>query len=266
MREITKNAAGVRLAASNYQNIPKGLREQKSYIFWRLESVSKSSKLIKIPINPSTLNPGGQNNPRCFIDLEEAVTRLQLEESQINPRFHGIGLAFHNTDTIGLDLDHVYDENGNLKPLAKEVLENIEGFVEESISGNGFHVITKTDDPNIQNSINTELGLDIFRNNSFIALTGLAVKNNWADTFPSKPVNLNALKKYLHTDTYDGSNDFDNFKKPDPNWSLERVENELLNALPNDLSYPKWLEVGMCLHFQFDGSLMTHLKLLIVLA
>ena len=90
----------------NYQNVPAGLRAERSFIFWKLVWDERMDKFTKKPVNPKTLRFGGQNDPDCFIDFSQAIKALTAQSKKpIETRdFHGIGLAFSGTDLIALDL------------------------------------------------------------------------------------------------------------------------------------------------------------------
>ena len=258
MNEPMKSAEGVRLSASNYKQIPKNLWGERKFIFWKLVSESVRAKPSKKPINPNTLGFGGQNDPSCYISLTEAIDRLAIEETKPNPAYHGIGIAFNNTDLVGIDLDDVYDDYGKLKPLAADVLSNTKGMVEHSVSGTGYHLLTRTDDLSLVNFKDHELGFEIFRNNYYIALTGDIDPTFSLDEFPLKPVDVSVVKKYhkRSTDDYQANrrpqDEFGQMR--DLNLCCEELRDIVLSIQPPDEGYKIWLNIGMSCHHQTQGS------------
>lgn len=131
MRLITENQIP---KSQNYANIPEVLAKERNYIFWRLGiNPAKGGKLSKLPINPKTMKTGGQNDSECYLPLDQAIAYLKEEELKPlkDRQFHGIGLAFSDNDLVGIDLDHIHLDNGELKPHIKAILEGARGYVEK---------------------------------------------------------------------------------------------------------------------------------------
>ncbi|BDT74874.1 AAA family ATPase [Polynucleobacter sp. KF022] len=252
-----KQSIGAARPKCNYSSIPKELRAERTYIYWKLEQDPKTGKTIKRPINPKTMLYGGQNDPTCFVTLDEAEKVFTQEAAKQMPAIHGIGMAFKNDQIIGLDLDKVFDQSGNLKPVAKDILENARGFVEKSVSGTGYHIITKTDKP-FSNYKDHDIGFEVFKSNMFIALTGDVDEQYSAKEFPRSPVDLAVLDKYLKrsTEAYEASKQaFDGFAQTrDLNLCNDELRSIVMSIQPPDDGYEFWLKVGMATHHQTRGS------------
>jgi len=209
----------------------------------------------KVPLNAHTLRPSNNtsNTKDCTsFELAKASLLDELERSPEERQFHGIGMSLTGAnDLLVVDLDKVILEDGSIKPHAIEILEAIPGFVERSVSGTGFHIFTKSEDWDGGNQSNHDLGVEVFRDSKYIAITGNE-DAMFSKPIPSYSIPTHALKKYLHPKSRKAS--FESYKPADPAWTIERIESELLSFFPDDLDYDIWLETGMALHHQTNGS------------
>ena len=176
----------------------------------------------------------------------------ELAKEPDKRHFHGIGMSLNGAnDLLVVDLDKVILEDGSIKPHAKEILETIPGFVERSVSGTGFHIFTKSADWEGGNQSNHELGVEVFRDSRYIAITG-DEDGSFSKPIPSVSVPTQILKQYLRPTP--GKLDFEAYKPVDPAWTIERIESELLSFFPDELDYETWLDAGMALHHQTSGA------------
>jgi len=244
--------------SENYGNIPEGLAKERNYIFWRLGiNPAKGGKLSKLPINPKTMKTGGQNDSECYLHLDEAIEHLKEEELKPlkDRQFHGIGLAFSDSDLVGIDLDHIYLDNGELKPHIKTILDGARGYVEKSISGTGRHVITRTNEP-LFNLKNHSQGVEIFRSDSFIALTGMIDEQYNLPELPTEPANLKVLTPYFQESYRQhklSQESFELCSQRDPNMSLEELRDIVMSIKAPNPGREFWLKVGMAIHHQTKG-------------
>lgn len=237
--------------------IPATLKELPCWRPFKLTPPAKEGdKPGKIPLNAHTLRPSNNtsNTKDCTtFELARASLLNELKQIPDQRQFHGIGMSLTGAnDLLVIDLDKVILEDGSIKPHAREILEAIPGFVERSVSGTGFHIFTKSENWDGGNQSNHDLGVEVFRDSKYIAITGNE------DTFFSKPiprdsVSTQALKKYLRSTSRKSS--FESYKPADPAWTIERIESELFSFFPNELDYETWLESGMALHHQTNGAL-----------
>lgn len=111
--------------------IPQALRNLNQWLCWQ--------KPAKSPINPHT----GRNTsaPAAEWSYEECIAAAAE---------HGYGIGFSLKNGIfGVDLDHVLDENGQLKPeyaRLSEIVDKICSYTEISPSGVGMHIFARCDD------------------------------------------------------------------------------------------------------------------------
>ena len=119
------------------ETIPSCLKSLKRFVLWRLEASGKDSKLTKVPYSvkrrkASTIN---QSTWSSFADV---MNKLESDTDF----YSGIGFVLGD-GVMGIDLDHVIDEDGELSREAAHVVEEIPGYVEISPSGTGIHILTK---------------------------------------------------------------------------------------------------------------------------
>ena len=236
--------------------IPVQLKEMPHWRPYRLTPPTKAGdKPGKVPLNAHTLKPSNHTSDTkdcTSFDLAKAMLLKELARDQDERQFHGIGMSLTGSDDLlVIDLDKVVMEDGSIKPHAKEILEQVPGFVERSVSGSGFHIFTKSIDWDVGNQSNQDLGVEVFRDKRYIAITG-DEEGLFSKPIPSVPAATEVLKKYLRPPTK--KDNFESYKPSDSNWTIGRIEAELLSFFPNDLDYNTWLDVGMALHHQTNGS------------
>lgn len=244
----------------NLEAVPEQLKSLPNWRPWKFSAPQKvEDKPKKTPLCAHTLKISNntRNTDDCttFENLKEMLL-LEQKKPYDEQRFHGIGISLTGTnDLLVVDIDKAINADGSIKPYALEVLTNIEGFVERSVSGKGFHIFTIASDWDIGNTSDNNLGLEVFRSGRYIAITG-EEDFAFSKPIPSKPISTEVLRGYFAypKEINSAKLDFENFKQPDENWPLERVKSELLDKLTGGLSYYQWIDAGMCLHHQFGGS------------
>jgi archaellum biogenesis ATPase FlaH len=244
----------------NLDAVPEQLKSLPNWRPWRFSAPQKAEdKPKKTPLCAHTLkisnNTGNTDDCTTFENLKEMLF-LEQKKPYNEQRFHGVGISLTGANNLlVVDIDKAINADGSIKPYALEVLTNIEGFVERSVSGKGFHIFTTASDWDIGNTSDNNLGLEVFRSGRYIAITG-EEDFAFSKPIPSKPISTEVLKGYFaHPKQINSAKlDLEHYKKPDESWTVERVKSELLDKLTSDLIYPEWIDVGMCLHHQFEGS------------
>jgi hypothetical protein len=236
--------------------IPVNLKELPNWRPFKLTPPAKpGDKPGKVPLNAHTLKPS--NNTRdtedcTSFELAKAMLLKELSRDVDQRQFHGIGMSLTGAnDLLVIDLDKVVMEDGSIKSYAKEILEQVPGFVERSVSGNGFHIFTKSVDWDVGNQSNHDLGVEVFRDKRYIAITG-DEDGLYSKPIPDMPVVTQVLKQYLRPTVK--KDNFESYKPADSGWTIGRIESELISFFPDDLDYDLWLDVGMALHHQTNGS------------
>jgi len=234
-------------------NIPNELKLKPLWRPWFYSPPPEGEvKPKKTPLSAKTLGVSNDtislSDCTSFHNLESMLIKEQ-ERLYENQRFHGVGLSLDGSTHV-IDLDYAVDQDGNITPFALDILENIPGYVERSVSGRGFHIFTKLADCE-STIIEKSLDLEIYINKRFIAVTGDIV-TRFNKAIPNLPVSFEPFRKYLKKQFQD--NYSFSLKTPDPNWSLQRIKDELLSEIPKKLSYDEWIQIGMAIHFQSNGS------------
>lgn len=246
----------VQTVEKNLDKIPNELKAVPHWRPFKLIPPDKSGdKPKKEPLSAHTLalSNNTSNTDDCVafhIAREMLLKELQKPESK--QRFHGVGMSLTGAnDLLVIDLDHAINQDGSIKPHARELLEEIPGFVERSVSGVGFHIFTTCSDWDSAYLANHGMGVEVFRSARYIAITG-DEDEAYSKPLPKTSVDVSILNQYFTSKKK--TQDFEFHKPIDPNWSIERIESELFSFFPDDLSYDDWLDAGMALHHQTDGS------------
>jgi len=108
--------------------IPQELKSRRQFLLWGM-----NVQRPKQPYNPKTLSPDNWQDPANWGSYEEALHYAKQDKRR------GIGFAFDGTGIIGVDLDNVFID-GQLIPEAQDIVNRLDSFTEQSMSGNGLHV------------------------------------------------------------------------------------------------------------------------------
>lgn len=123
------------------ENIPIELRDFRQWVLWRYET--RNDKPTKVPY---AIN----GKPASTVDAMTWVTMAEaLAATYENPKsWSGIGFVFSpEDDLIGIDLDDCLDDQGNLLPWAKGIVEGFATYTELSPSGKGLKLFTRGEFP-----------------------------------------------------------------------------------------------------------------------
>ena len=117
--------------------IPKSLRDTPRWICWDYMDSGDGKKPRKVPLGKGTDYGTNYNDPSAWRTFSSVMTEASEREGV------GIGFVFSDADDIvGIDLDNSYDEQGWLKPWAREIAKYFSGaFCEQTPSGLGLHFI-----------------------------------------------------------------------------------------------------------------------------
>ena len=139
-------------------------------------------------------DPTDMNN---FLYFEDAVKALETHNE-----LSGIGFAFDGGSFVGIDIDHCVVD-GKLNQLAKDILKLCKDtYVEFSVSGNGIHIIYwDTDTKGFTGRKNSNLGLEIYANKHYFAITGNRVPNTSDNFNHFQGLTKKLLAKYFSNDS-----------------------------------------------------------------
>lgn len=155
------------------KNLPPALLKDGRFCCWRYED--RDGKLTKVPYNPKTGGRAQSTNPATFATLETTLKAVE------RGRYDGLGVGiFGNVGAV--DIDHCIDDNGELSPLAFDVMDTIKGYTEYSPSGHGLRILFKAAGFQYDKARyyinNQKLGLEIYIagcTNKFVTVTGNAL-------------------------------------------------------------------------------------------
>lgn len=225
-----------------FDAIPNQLKKTPRWVLWRYVLIGETpkQKWSKLPVQPSGKSASSTEKATWsdFFTVMEAYERGQ---------FDGVGFVFDGTDNlVGIDLDDCYDPtNGFTNAALQHIADSVEGYMEVSPSGTGVKIFTYAD---LQaGHVDHSKGLEIYKSGRYFTVTGHKLSGEI-------PTSLQDLTPHIPERTIRQSGDaFADFTPALDDWTIERVENELLAHLPSD-GYTDWLQVGQILHHQFEGD------------
>jgi len=227
-----------------FQNIPLALRTIPRWTLWNYVEVGEgdTKRWSKLPVQPSG-KAASSTNGSTWSDFHS------VEAAYLTGRFDGVGFVFTDDDhIIGVDLDDCYDDSKNqfTNHELEKIANGISGYMEVSPSGTGVKIFTLAD---IQGAhVDHDKGLEIYPKGRYFTVTGHKISGD-------VPTELQSIAHLIPERTVRITGDaFADYNPPVDGWDIARVETELL---PNfdPTYYTDWLQVGMCLHHQFQGDL-----------
>ena len=104
------------------------------------------------------------NDPETWATYAEAVSAMQSRQ------LDGVGFEFA-AGYMGIDLDNVINEAGELNQLAADIVKELDSYTEYSPSKRGLHILVKTALEPVGKR-NDEIGLEMYNNGRFFTVTG----------------------------------------------------------------------------------------------
>ena len=152
-------------SGAKYGAIPEEMKCMRNWVIW-----GKNETNPKIPYSPLSLVEAKVNDPATWGTFDAAVAAAaRLGRG-------GIGFQFGSPGGIaGIDLDHVIEANGKLKPFAQEIVQMMDSYTEYSPSGEGVHVIFKITESLksfCARNRDTERGLEVYDTGRYFTVTG----------------------------------------------------------------------------------------------
>ncbi|MCX6682152.1 MAG: phage/plasmid primase, P4 family [Methanoregula sp.] len=118
----------------NFGNIPDQIKMIPNWIIWRNET--KDGLVTKIPYNPITGDKADTTNSGTWSTFEVAVQSFKVNG------FNGIGFVLtKDSDIIGVDFDHVINDDGEIDPDIEGYIQQFNSYAEISPSGKGIHIL-----------------------------------------------------------------------------------------------------------------------------
>lgn len=246
MKNNTRNNSESEMAIDG---IPEELKRKPNFLLHRKKRpVDEGGKALS----------GWPNKGRPFEEVRQLLAN-ELTKPLSKRKFDGIGYMPKGDGLMCIDLDKARDPDGNITPQVDELIRDIQsngGWIEESQSGN-VHVWTRGTWPRDKSSKHS---IDVFHRSGYVCLTGKPLAGYEQGGIPESDNPLLAVRaRVLGSRTESvGNSDFESFadnQKLDPDkWTLERVEEEVINKLPIPFDYDIWKTVAYGLNHQFGDD------------
>lgn len=150
------------------QQLPEALKALGAYKSFILYDIN-----TKVPISPRTFRPfpkdsGWQEDPAATVGFDEIAPHMAAFAG-----VYGVGFVLSDRDPFFcLDIDYCLEDGRTWSPLALSMLQMLQGCaVEVSRSGEGLHVFG-TGTPPEHSCKNEGLGMELYHERRYIALTG----------------------------------------------------------------------------------------------
>lgn len=120
------------------EGIPEELKKKDQWVAWKFARRAGQPKPTKVPVHPTTFEYIDVGDPSNWSAFDTALAATKQEGGKAD----GIGFALEN-GYVGIDLDDVMDKDGVLLESADEVVDRLDTYAEESVSGTGVHALAK---------------------------------------------------------------------------------------------------------------------------
>ena len=149
---------------------PDKLRSTGRFCLWKREE--RGGRPTKVPYTVTGAR-ASVSRPEDFVSYEDARAALERRPD----RFSGLGLGLFD-DFVGIDIDHCIGPDGQLTPLAVEVIDRIGSYAERSPSNTGVHILCRA--PGLVYgpeylAKNSDIGLEIYvagQTSRYLTFTG----------------------------------------------------------------------------------------------
>ena len=173
------------------QNLPAGLRQAARFCLWRYETVNGRDN-CKIPYDPATHSRAKANDPKTFGTFSDTLAA--------GGSYDGLGVGMFG-DLAAIDIDHCI-ENGQLSPMAAEIITTMGSYAEISPSGEGIRILFRapglTFDKNRYYTKRSDTGLEVYiagNDHRYVTVTGNRL--NSADIKTRHKECMAVVEKYM---------------------------------------------------------------------
>ncbi len=193
--DITAPGGNSPRSTVNADNIPARLRALDQWVTWKY--VTRNGKPTKVLHNPLTGANADATKRSSWGTFEQAWTAYIRPHSSYN----GIGFVFSaDDDLVGLDADHVKQEDGQLEPWVQEAITRVGSYAEFSPSGDGAHIILEAAGAAAVLEAGKRfgtLGFEAYTEDRFFTVTGHRIPNAATDV-EQRPAEFRAVYDDLH--------------------------------------------------------------------
>lgn len=140
------------------ENIPDELKAIHQWVAWIAVLNLKKGKPDKVPVNAHNGYAASVTNPKSWSDLDQAqafyIERLGKAHSctvrkngelvTVTGPVCGVGFVLTpDSPLVGIDLDKCFDDQGELTPEARDIINTVRSYTEISPSGTGIRIFVK---------------------------------------------------------------------------------------------------------------------------
>ena len=169
------------------ERVPEEMLNKPNWVVVRTKENAENGRLEKYLIDVHTGKFAESDNPATWTTFDDAA-KYAKENG-------GVTLAYALDGKDGIcciDLDHCYDEHGNLSVLAEQIKSATQGTYREiSVSGKGLHFFGKTKGMDVK-AFSKDGKSEFYQKAHFIAMTGNTLGDKELMDFDALPV-----KSYL---------------------------------------------------------------------
>lgn len=177
-------------------NMPQAMTQLPQWLLWRLEHVEGRNGLQKVPYyaggNKRHGAPGSKEDRQRLVSFDTALQRLERMGG-----WSGLGFAFLDGDgLIGIDLDHVVNDDGVMPDHFASILESCPSYTERSPSGKGLHIIVAGQCDSFKHD---PIGVEVYCGGRYFTCTGDRLEGTPEQVRPLKPFGLAYLRDLVQT-------------------------------------------------------------------
>lgn len=174
----------------NFDGIPQSMKDSPAWVLWRREQ-RDGGKWTKPPLQADG-RYAKTTDPDTWATIEEAQAGYD------NGSFDGVGVVLRD-GLVGIDLDHVLTESGDIEPWADEIADRFAGtYIEFSPSGDGLHILARGTLPKCRRKAGPDNRLECYDETSprYFTVTGHAISDECGITEQQEALDWLA-EKYL---------------------------------------------------------------------
>lgn len=164
------------------ENLPDEIKKLNQFVIW------KNYKNGKVVFNPYTGWFGSTNEEMCWCDLNTALIAKDTFKAD------GIGIVL-SKGLMGIDINNIYDENNNLLPFAKSLIDDLNSYTEYSPSKKGVHILVYANQPTERSKFGKNIRW--FSNDHFFALTGIPFEKTKKEISQAQPIIDRYYSKFM---------------------------------------------------------------------
>jgi len=236
---------------------PPALRTLPAWLIWRFEA-NGEKKPRKVPYYAGGGRRAGVQGSEA--DVAGLVTFEAAKAAAARRGFDGVGFAtLGQWGITALDFDDCITPAG----LHHEVAEVVAAtYAEYSPSGKGIRAFFRGQLPTGKSHKQGDLpyGFEVFSTSGFVTFTGNALPECEILGTDDVVADIDDTVRALHARRFPAARPIENADRPQPIENVDRLGlgqedlQLLLAALPDDLDYDSWVEVGMAVHHETNGE------------